>query len=62
MFTQNNRGFIFNQVTTGVDVVVSTLSQHGLFLQPNLTSPAAGTGVKRFLPSEFSANIEQAPR
>jgi hypothetical protein len=38
------------------------LSQQGFFLQPNLISAAAATGVKRFIPSEFSANIEQAPR
>ena len=52
---------IFNQATTGVDVVVSTLSQQGIFLQPNLITAAAATGVKRFIPSEFSANVEKAP-
>jgi uncharacterized protein YbjT (DUF2867 family) len=52
----------FKQATTGVDVVVSTLSQQGIFLQPNLITAAAAAGVKRFIPSEFSADIEQAPR
>lgn len=44
----------------GQDVVISTLGATGFGEQKKLVDAAIGAGVKRFLPSEFSASSQDA--
>lgn len=43
---------------TGQDAVVSVLATSAMEAQPPLIEASAAAGVKRFIPSEFSSNIE----
>lgn len=45
----------------GQDAVVSVLGYHGLKEELKIIDAAAAAGVKRFLPSQFSMDSQNAP-
>ncbi|KAI1084597.1 putative isoflavone reductase like protein P3 [Whalleya microplaca] len=52
-----NKGSL-TRALEGQDAVVSTLSRDATLLQLNLIDAAVAAGVKRFIPSEFGANLQ----